>query len=178
MKKSYLNIAVIIFLTVVVSCKKEKEVVECTTTEKELLIPEFYGSNPIGSADPDYTTIANSTNQVNSPQDLDFHPNATRRGELWILNEGTQNSGSTTIIITDAGKSTQSSVYRKDGNSWHFMSMSTALAFSPENDNFGTTSNENGFFFFKNIDSTKTVIFSTPGYITKKIKYYELLWST
>ncbi len=141
MKKTNIIFAGILLVLLGLSCKKEKELEECPVTpEAEAKIPEFYGNNPIGSSTPNYTVVANSVNLVNSPQDLDFHPAPSRKGELWILNEGTSNTGSSTIIISNAGKSSQSSIYRKDGNSWHFMSLGTALAFSPENYNFGTSS--------------------------------------
>ncbi len=79
-------------------------------------------------------TIANSSNQVAQPRDLDFHPN----GDLWIVNQGTENSGGSTVTIKNAGKTNQTSQYLKDPNSWHFMSLPSGIAFG-ENTNFGTS---------------------------------------
>ena len=119
------------------SCKKDEEICEPKEVEPTSRIPEFYTTLPEGSTTPTYTMVANSANQVSDPQDIDFHP--SRIGELWVLNRGVQNTGSSTVTITDAGKSTQTFDRRIDGNAWHFMSLSTALAFSPENQNFGTS---------------------------------------
>lgn len=74
-------------------------------------------------------TVANSSNQVNRPTDLDFHPVLTNN-ELWVTNKGTENSGGSTVTIYDAGQTGQSSVYKQDGNAWHFMSLPTGIAFS------------------------------------------------
>ena len=82
--------------------------------------------------------IAGSGDQINKPRDLDFHPEFSRK-ELWVINMGTENSGGSTVIISNAGDSTgQSSEYLQDGNAWHFMSLPTALAFG-ENGNWATS---------------------------------------
>ena len=73
--------------------------------------------------------VANSSNQIADPTDLDFHPVLTNN-ELWVANRGTENSGSSTITIYNAGQSGQSSVYKQDGNAYHFMSLTTGIAFS------------------------------------------------
>lgn len=73
--------------------------------------------------------VASSANSVNDPTDLDFHPVLTNK-ELWVINRGTENSGGSTVTIYDAGEPTQTSVYKQDGNAWHFMSLPTGLAFS------------------------------------------------
>jgi hypothetical protein len=85
---------------------------------------------------PVYSTIATSADQVNKPTDLDFHTILSRK-ELWVLNENTENSGGSTVTISDAGLATQSSLWLRDGNAWHFMSLPTALAFGT-NGNWGT----------------------------------------
>jgi hypothetical protein len=89
------------------------------------------------TAMPVYSTIATSANQVNKPTDLDFHTILSRK-ELWVLNENTENSGGSTVTISDAGLATQSSVWLRDGNAWHFMSLPTGLAFGT-NGNWGTS---------------------------------------
>lgn len=81
--------------------------------------------------------IAGSSNQLNKPTDLDFHPVLTNK-ELWVVNKGTEATGSSTVTINNAGEAGQTSVYRQDGNAWHFMSLTTGLAFS-QNGNFGTS---------------------------------------
>ena len=86
---------------------------------------------------PSFTVIANSSDMVSSPTDLDFHP-ALNRNELWVTNKGTENSGGTTVTIYNAGLPNQNSEFLQDGNAWHFMSLPTGIAFS-ENYNFGTS---------------------------------------
>lgn len=75
------------------------------------------------------TQVANSSNQVNNPTDLDFHP-VLSNNELWICNKGTENSGGSTVTIYNAGEVGQNSVYKQDGNAYHFMSLPTGIAFS------------------------------------------------
>jgi hypothetical protein len=86
---------------------------------------------------PIVVEIADGADQLNNPTDLDFHPILTRF-ELWVLNKDTEATGSSTVTISDAGKSNQDELWRRDGNAWHFMSWSTGIAFS-ENGNFGTS---------------------------------------
>lgn len=85
--------------------------------------------------------VANSSNQVSSPTDLDFHPVLTNK-ELWVTNKGTEGSGGSTVTIYDAGEVGQTSVYKQDGNAWHFMSLPTGLAFSQN----GNWANSPGVF--------------------------------
>ncbi|MEZ5174157.1 MAG: T9SS type A sorting domain-containing protein [Bacteroidia bacterium] len=42
------------------------------------------------------------------------------------------------MVIDQAGEPSQSSIFRQDGNAWHFMSLPTGIAFS-ENGNFATS---------------------------------------
>jgi hypothetical protein len=83
------------------------------------------------------TIIGNSTKGVNQPRDLDFHPILSRY-ELWVINKGTESSGGSTVKFSNAGLTGQTSKYQKDGNSYHFMSLPTGIAFS-ENENFATS---------------------------------------
>lgn len=89
------------------------------------------------AATPTYSTIATASNQVNKPTDLDFHPIANRK-ELWVINEDTENSGGSTVTISNAGMSNQSSQWLRDGNAWHFMSLPTGMAFGT-NGNWGSS---------------------------------------
>ena len=81
-----------------------------------------------------YDIIVNVTNQVNTPRDLDFHPN----GDLWVINTGTENGGGSTVKITNPGTTSQNSLWQQDGNAWHFMSLPSGIAFS-NNENFATS---------------------------------------
>jgi hypothetical protein len=72
--------------------------------------------------------IASGANQVNLPQDLDFKPNTN---ELWIANYGNTNGGSN-VIIYNAGLPNQSSQYRKDTHTAHFMRFPSAIAFGDD----------------------------------------------
>tara|TARA_B110000902_G_C14269877_1_gene572733 strand:- start:334 stop:2355 length:2022 start_codon:yes stop_codon:yes gene_type:complete len=73
--------------------------------------------------------VAGSSNQISSPTDLDFHPVLTNQ-ELWVINKGTENSGGSTVTINNAGEAGQTSLYKQDGNAYHFMSLPTGIAFS------------------------------------------------
>lgn len=79
-----------------------------------------YIGNPIT-----LTTIGASTNLVNQPRDLDFKPNSN---ELWVLNYGSTSGGSN-VIFYNAGLSNQTSQYRKDSHTSHFMRLPSAMAF-------------------------------------------------
>ena len=97
-------------------------------------IDVYQGFQPIDrsldflAATPTRSIIANASQQVNKPTDLDIHPDISRN-ELWIINEDTENSGGSTVTISDFGLASQTSLYRRDGNAWHFMSLPTALSF-------------------------------------------------
>ena len=81
-----------------------------------------------------YDLIVNSSDQISQPRDLDFHPN----GELWIINKGTENSGGSTVKVTNPGSIGQSDLWKQDGNAWHFMSLPSGISFS-NNGNFATS---------------------------------------
>jgi hypothetical protein len=81
----------------------------------------------------DFVVVAGAADQVTSPTDLDFHPN----GDLWIVNRNTESAGGSTVKITDP-TGTPTTLWQRDGNAWHFMSLPSAIAFS-DNGNFGTT---------------------------------------
>lgn len=90
------------------------------------------------SAKNHFVKIADISNDVTSPVDLDFYPNQHQFPfQLWVLNQGTENSGGSTVIISNAHQSTRTYQYIKDGNAWHFMSMASAIAFG---DTFWATS--------------------------------------
>lgn len=88
-------------------------------------------------AAPVFTTIATAGDELNKPTDLDFFP-ILGKNELWVVNERTESVGGSTLTIYDAGTPDQSFLPRADGNSWHFMSLPTGIAFS-DNFNFATS---------------------------------------
>jgi hypothetical protein len=73
-----------------------------------------------------YTVIGTSANSLNQPRDLDFKPNTN---ELWVCNKGAS-SGGAMVIFYKAGQAGQTSQYRKDTHSDHFMAYPSAIAFS------------------------------------------------
>jgi DNA-binding beta-propeller fold protein YncE len=81
-----------------------------------------------------FTLVASSSNSLSSPVDLDFYPNqSTRPNELWILNQGTNSTGGSTVIVSNASSSSRTYKYVKDGNAWHFMALASAMAFGDSN---------------------------------------------
>lgn len=83
---------------------------------------------------PNVTKINTGADNLNNPTDLDFFP-ILAKNELWVINQRDEAAGGSTTTFYDAGETDQTSLHRIDGNSWHFMSLPTAIAF-----------NENGFF--------------------------------
>ena len=81
--------------------------------------------------------IANSNEDLLVPRDLAFHPDLSRN-ELWVLNKDTEASGSSTVKFTNVGEDGQTYLMQEDPNNWHFMSLSTGIAFS-DNGNFATS---------------------------------------
>jgi hypothetical protein len=131
----------ILTLTLVVvlfaGCKdKEEDTPEPVTINT---VPAFYlkaTAENYGLNTPELTLIADQTNQVSQPWDLDFHP--SRANELWILNKGTDRTGGSTVTITDVGLGGQKTEWRRDGNARHFMALPSSMSFSLENDNWAT----------------------------------------
>lgn len=95
-----------------------------------------YLSSYINSA-TNIELIAGSSDQVSMPTDLDFHPYLSAK-QLWVVNKGTENTGSSTVTINNAGEANQTSLHLQDANAWHFMSLTTGLAFS-KNGNWATS---------------------------------------
>ncbi len=90
------------------------------------------------SAPTDVTEIASGTNILNKPTDLDFFP-VLGKNELWVINERTESEGGSTLTIADATTDDRSFEHKVDGNSWHFMSLPTGIAFSDDNFNFANS---------------------------------------
>lgn len=133
MKKITNALMAIAILTAFNACKKDEP------AEKNIVIkndvPEFFAESEEGSwgvNQPTITKILDGTARISKPTDLDFNP--TRDGELWIVNEGTENTGGSTVMVTGLDTETPTTDYRKDANSWHFMAFPTAIAFSENGD--------------------------------------------
>lgn len=116
---------------------------------------------------PVFTVVLDSTDGVDKPRDLEFHP--SRANELWVVNRGTEDTGSDVLIVTDAGLAAQSVDVRQDGNAWHFMNTTTAMAFSPDNDNWATTpevtdaNHSGGTFTGPSLWSSDLDVFAQPS---------------
>jgi hypothetical protein len=95
------------------------------------IIDDYVGINPT------VVLVAGASEQVSGPTDLDFHPVLSNK-ELWITNKGTENSGGSTVTLYNAGDGSQTSIYKQDGNAYHFMSLPTGIAFS-ENGNWANS---------------------------------------
>lgn len=112
-----------------------------------------------------YNQVGSSSNELNTPTDLDFHPN----GDLWVVNRETEESGGSTVTFENPAKPNQTSVYKQDGNAWHFMSLPSGIAFS-NNGNFATSAsvydaNHDGGdpFTGPTLWSSNPVIYSQPS---------------
>lgn len=147
------------------ACKKDEE----APVEKKNSIPEFFSpaeEGSYGSVAPSLDVILGAGQDVNIPQDLDFHP--TRNMELWVINKDNNNSGGSTVTVSNAGKGNQSEDFRRDGNAWHFMALPSAIAFS-NNGNFGTTANildanrQGGSFTGPSLWSSDMNIYAKPS---------------
>lgn len=96
-------------------------------------IDEIMNSIPI------LTEIADAGDGLDRPTDLDFFP-ILGKDELWVINQRTEVEGGSTVTIADATSGNPTDMLeRVDGNAWHFMSLPTAIAFSPDNYFFGTS---------------------------------------
>ena len=97
------------------------------------LIEEFLNAPPM------FTEVADISNQLNRPTDLDFFP-IMGKDELWVISQRNADSGGSTLTISDASAETPSDfLHRVDGNAWHFMSLPTGIAFSSDNFNFANS---------------------------------------
>jgi len=116
----------------------------------------------------DIQQIAGAIDLIETPTDLDFFPTLSTN-QLWITNKGTENTGGSTVTIDNAGEANQYSFYLQDGNAWHFMSLPTGLAFSP-NGNWATSTgvfdaNHTGFapFTGPTLWSSDLTIYAQPS---------------
>ncbi len=138
--KTKLLIAVMAIATLS-SCKKDKEEDKAASPILNT-VPEFFleaEEGNYGTTAPEFRKVAGTSERVIQPQDLDFHSKIDN--QLWVVNRGNNSQGGTTVTIFNPGKSDQSTEFRKDQNSWHFMAFPASMAFSPTNGNFATTAN-------------------------------------
>jgi hypothetical protein len=135
-----ISLLAVILVIGVVGCKKDKKDEPQPSEQLKNEVPEFFNEakeSDWGINQPEIKKLSSSQSRISKPTDLEFNP--TRKGELWIVNEGTESTGGTTVRIPDISASQFEYDYRKDGNSWHFMALPTALAFSKNGDWATTT---------------------------------------
>ena len=138
MKNIYTLALIALFILLFQSCKDESDNDRNSNHQQPTTfspVPEFFLDNQLNQ--PEFITIADASHQIRTPQDLDFHPE--RESELWVLNKGNVNTGGNTVLLFNAGQNNQSHQLLKDGNTWHFLSMPTAMEFG-ENGNWGSSS--------------------------------------
>ncbi len=80
----------------------------------------------------DETIIADASDDLNVPRDLEFHPNSNRNDELWIVNRATDSVS----IIHETGPGNQWSENRQDAYAYHFMEEVSAIAFGSQSSEF------------------------------------------
>jgi len=78
------------------------------------------------------TIIADATDDLDQPRDLEFHPGSNRSDELWVVNRATDS----VTILHETGTSNQWSDLRLDAYRNHFMEEVSAIAFGAYNDEF------------------------------------------
>ena len=118
---------------------------------------------------PVLTELAGSASFMDRPTDLDFFP-ILGKDELWVVNQRNENSGGSTLTISDATADNPSDFnHRADGNAWHFMALPTGIAFSDDNYNFATTTgikdanHNNGTFTGPTLWSSDPEIYAQPS---------------
>ena len=87
------------------------------TAAKEAVMVEQFGMGF------DETVIADSSDALSNPRDLEFHPG--RANELWIANQYTDSI----TIVENTGLENQTSQNRQDSNRNHFLEEVSAIAF-------------------------------------------------
>lgn len=89
-------------------------------------------------ATPVTTEISVPSSNLNKPTDLAFFP-ILGKDELWVVNQRNESNGGSTLTINETSTDNMDFLHRVDGNAWHFMSLPTAIDFSPDNFNFATS---------------------------------------
>ncbi|HIF46201.1 MAG TPA: hypothetical protein EYQ73_05330 [Candidatus Poseidoniales archaeon] len=78
------------------------------------------------------TVIADSSDNLNKPRDLEFHPGANRNDELWVVNRATDS----VTIVYETGTPSQWSENLVDAYANHFMEEVSAISFGSYNNEF------------------------------------------
>lgn len=95
-------------------------------------VPEFYTQereNEYAKVGPEHVQIADGTDGLEAPSDLDFHPFADRSTELWVLSPGAPRFGGYTTIFPDPNTDSDNRSTPRDGSAGHFMAMATSMVF-------------------------------------------------
>lgn len=87
---------------------------------------------------PVFTQVADASDQLDRPTDLDFHT-ILSRNELWVINYSDIPTKGSTVTFYNAGTSGQVGLWRQDVSSDHFMLIPTAMAFG-DNTNWANSS--------------------------------------
>lgn len=82
--------------------------------------------------------VEGASSFLDRPTDLDFFP-ILGKDELWVINQRTENVGGSTMTMSGSTTANPDFVEKVDGNSWHFMSLPTGIAFSDDNFNFANS---------------------------------------
>ena len=106
------------------------QVSTATSAEEGISQPDTY----IAQFGPGFaeTEIASTSDDLDVPRDLEFHPSPSRQDELWIVNRATDS----VTIVHNAGQSNQLSEHRLDSNRNHFMEEVSAIAFGDWHEEF------------------------------------------
>ena len=83
----------------------------------------------------DETVIASTSDGLNVPRDLEFHPSSARNDELWIVNRADDSM----VIVHNTGESNQYSEERLDSHRNHFMEEVSSIAFGAYDSEFDFT---------------------------------------
>ena len=80
----------------------------------------------------DEVVIASSSDGLDEPRDLEFHPGIGRSDELWVVNRADDSM----VILHETGTLEQTSEERLDAYRNHFMEEVSAIAFGAYHDEF------------------------------------------
>ena len=90
--KSIIKVSILstILIIGIAGCKKDKKEEPQPSEPLKNEVPEFFKEakeSDWGINQPEIVKLSTSQSRINRPTDLEFNP--TRKGELWIINEGT-----------------------------------------------------------------------------------------
>jgi len=117
---------------------------------------------------PIISLISGASTFLNKPSDLDFFP-VLGKDELWVVNQRSENTGGNTLRISNATNGPSEFLSQEDGNSWHFMSLPTAIAFSSDNFNFASSpgvqdaNHSGGTFTGPSLWSSDPAVYAQPS---------------